>query len=100
MLTVLTQKCASRKRSRRAVSRRAGRHLGSRASRRSRIGQLATTSPVWILLPYAPDWRWLLDRDDSPWYPTARLFRQTDTREWQGVVGRAREALRDLVENY
>ena len=33
--------------------------------------------PTWILLPYTPDYRWLLDRDDSPWYPTARLFRQT-----------------------
>ncbi|NEP82148.1 MAG: hypothetical protein F6K39_30795, partial [Okeania sp. SIO3B3] len=32
--------------------------------------------PVWILLPFVPDWRWLLDRNDSPWYPTARLFRQ------------------------
>ena len=54
--------------------------------------------PVWILLPYAPDWRWLLDRDDSPWYPTARLFRQTDTREWPSVVVRIREALCDFVE--
>ncbi|MGP8265711.1 MAG: tetratricopeptide repeat protein [Beijerinckiaceae bacterium] len=54
--------------------------------------------PVWILLPFVPDWRWLLDRDDSPWYPTARLFRQTDTGNWRGVVDRVREALRDLVE--
>jgi hypothetical protein len=37
--------------------------------------------PTWILLPYTPDYRWLLDRDDSPWYPTARLFRQTATRD-------------------
>jgi hypothetical protein len=36
----------------------------------------ALAKPVWLLLPYAPDWRWLLDRDDSPWYPTMRLFRQ------------------------
>ena len=35
--------------------------------------------PTWILLPYTPDYRWLLDRDDSPWYPTARLFRQSAT---------------------
>jgi tetratricopeptide (TPR) repeat protein len=56
--------------------------------------------PVWILLPFAPDWRWLLDRDDSPWYPTARLFRQGDTREWSGVVERVRDGLRGLVENY
>ena len=35
-----------------------------------------------------PDWRWLLDREDSPWYPTARLFRQDDTREWDNVIAR------------
>src|SRR5262249_1910963 len=46
--------------------------------------------PVWILLPYLPDWRWLLDRDDSPWYPTARLFRQDQTRVWDSVVTRVR----------
>jgi len=42
----------------------------------------ALGKPVWILLTHAPDWRWLLDRDDSPWYPSARLFRQRETREW------------------
>ena len=55
--------------------------------------------PVWVLLPFVPDWRWLLDRDDSPWYPTARLFRQTDTRDWRDVVERVRTALHGLVEN-
>jgi tetratricopeptide (TPR) repeat protein len=54
--------------------------------------------PVWILLPFAPDWRWLLDRDDSPWYPTARLFRQTESREWPSVVARLRDALCDFIE--
>jgi len=49
--------------------------------------------PVWILLPYVPDWRWLLNRDDSPWYPTARLFRQSQTCEWDSVVDEARLAL-------
>jgi hypothetical protein len=53
--------------------------------------------PVWILLPFVPDWRWLLDREDSPWYPTARLFRQNDSREWQSVVARVREALHAFV---
>jgi hypothetical protein len=53
--------------------------------------------PVWILLPFIPDWRWLIDRDDSPWYPTARLFRQTEIREWHGVVERVRDALREFV---
>jgi len=49
--------------------------------------------PVWILLPYAPDWRWLLDRSDSPWYPTARLFRQSSPGDWGDVVRRICEAL-------
>ncbi len=53
--------------------------------------------PVWVLLPFVPDWRWLLDRDDSPWYPTARLFRQTGSRDWRGVVERVRAALHQLV---
>jgi hypothetical protein len=37
---------------------------------------------AWGLVPYAPDWRWMLGRDDSPWYPTVRLFRQTQPRSW------------------
>jgi Tfp pilus assembly protein PilF len=49
--------------------------------------------PAWILLTHAPDWRWLLDRDDSPWYPAARLFRQSGDREWGGVIAQVREAL-------
>jgi hypothetical protein len=44
--------------------------------------------PVWVVLPYAPDWRWLLSRDDTPWYPTMRLFRQTIPREWGDVFER------------
>jgi tetratricopeptide (TPR) repeat protein len=55
----------------------------------------ALAKPVWILLPFMPDWRWLLDRDDSPWYPTARLFRQDETRTWDGVMARVRAALDD-----
>jgi tetratricopeptide (TPR) repeat protein len=42
--------------------------------------------PVWILLPYAPDWRWLLDRSDSPWYPSARLFRQPAPGDWGAMM--------------
>jgi tetratricopeptide (TPR) repeat protein len=49
--------------------------------------------PVWILLPYRPDYRWLLDRDDSPWYPTARLFRQQKLHDYAGVVERMRAEL-------
>jgi hypothetical protein len=59
----------------------------------------ALGKPVWILLTHAPDWRWLLDRDDSPWYPTARLFRQSESREWGGVVTRVREELSKFVGN-
>jgi hypothetical protein len=46
----------------------------------------AMAKPVWIMLPYAPDWRWLLAPNDSPWYPTARLFRQSASRDWQPVM--------------
>jgi hypothetical protein len=48
----------------------------------------ALARPVWILLPFVPEWRWLLDRDDSPWYPTARLFRQTMRDDWTDVIAR------------
>jgi tetratricopeptide (TPR) repeat protein len=50
--------------------------------------------PTWILLPWTPDYRWLLDRDDSPWYPSVRLFRQTETREYESVLDRVRDELR------
>ena len=57
----------------------------------------ALAKPVWVLLPFIPDWRWLLDRDDSPWYPTARLFRQDDSRRWDSVFARLRAALDDFL---
>ena len=57
----------------------------------------ALAKPVWILLPFVPDWRWLLDRDDSPWYPTARLFRQDDNRRWDSVFARLRTRLDDFL---
>jgi hypothetical protein len=44
--------------------------------------------PVWVLLTWVPDWRWLLDRDDSPWYPSMRLFRQKASGNWNGVLDR------------
>jgi tetratricopeptide (TPR) repeat protein len=49
--------------------------------------------PAWILLPFCPDWRWLLGRDDSPWYPTARLYRQPAAGDWDSVTARVREDL-------
>jgi hypothetical protein len=59
----------------------------------------ALGKPVWVLLSHIPEWRWLLDRSDSPWYPTARLFRQDHTRTWDTVIVRIREALLQLIEN-
>ena len=53
----------------------------------------ALGKPVWVLLPLCPDWRWLVDRDDSPWYPTARLFRQPRIGDWDSVIGEVRRAL-------
>jgi tetratricopeptide (TPR) repeat protein len=58
----------------------------------------ALGKPVWILLTHAPDWRWLLNRDDSPWYPTARLFRQDATRSWDSVIARVRDAALRLTD--
>ena len=48
----------------------------------------ALGKPTWILLHSNPDWRWLLDRVDSPWYPTARLYRQSGLYDWDGVFER------------
>jgi len=53
--------------------------------------------PVWILLMFAADWRWLRGRDDSPWYPSARLFRQSRPGDWEGVIGRVKAELAQLT---
>lgn len=57
----------------------------------------AMGKPVWILLAHAPDWRWLQERSDSPWYPTARLFRQRSRGQWDDVLAQVREALHALA---
>jgi tetratricopeptide (TPR) repeat protein len=59
----------------------------------------ALAKPVWVLLCYNADWRWLLDRDDSPWYPTARLFRQDESRAWDNVVKRVHATLDDHLRD-
>ena len=54
----------------------------------------AMGKPVWTLLPFVPDWRWMLGRSDSPWYPTMRLFRQARAGDWGPVVA---EVARELA---
>jgi len=53
--------------------------------------------PVWVMLPFNPDWRWLLGREDSPWYPSMRLFRQPKPRDWGSVVQKLSADLERLV---
>ena len=55
----------------------------------------ALAKPVWLLTKFSPDWRWMLDRQDNPWYPTAKLYRQPRRWDWDSVVERVRQ---DLVE--
>ncbi len=63
------------------------------------IGHLAGAmgAAVWTALPHVPDWRWMLQREDSPWYPTMRLFRQTSRGRWDDVIERMAEELRQLL---
>lgn len=53
----------------------------------------ALGKPTWLMLPFAPDFRWLLKREDSPWYPSLRLFRQQRPGDWDGVIARVGAAL-------
>jgi tetratricopeptide (TPR) repeat protein len=86
----------------------AGKHLGHYAETATVINQLnliitvdtsvahlagAMGKPVWVLLPFASDWRWLLERYDSPWYPTMRLFRQQSRGDWESVFNEVHKAL-------
>jgi len=50
--------------------------------------------PVWLMLRYSPDYRWLLGRTDSPWYPTMRLYRQPSPGDWDSVIEAVRRDLR------
>jgi len=59
----------------------------------------AMAKPTWILIPFCPDWRWMLDRKDTPWYPTATLYRQSQIGDWRGVVDAVRWDLSQLTGN-
>ncbi len=56
--------------------------------------------PVWILLPFAPDWRWQLERSDSPWYPTARLYRQVQLNDWTAALSQVARDLAAFVRDF
>jgi ADP-heptose:LPS heptosyltransferase len=59
----------------------------------------AMGKPVWVLLSFYPDWRWMLDRSDSPWYPTMKLFRQKELGNWDTVVDDIKQELEKLVND-
>jgi tetratricopeptide (TPR) repeat protein len=59
----------------------------------------ALGKPVWILLPFVPDWRWFLDREDSPWYPTMKLFRQPSLGDWKSVIDKVSDNLQNKLAN-
>jgi tetratricopeptide (TPR) repeat protein len=54
--------------------------------------------PVWVLVPFAPDWRWMLDGEITPWYPSARVFRQSALADWTAVIARAAAALQEQLK--
>jgi ADP-heptose:LPS heptosyltransferase len=56
--------------------------------------------PVWTALPFTSDWRWLLEREDTPWYPTMRLFRQPRAGDWPAVFATMAEELEKLVSRH
>lgn len=58
----------------------------------------ALGTPLWVLVTHNPDWRWLSDRNDSPWYPSARIFRQDERRDWDAVIASVRTALTEFVD--
>jgi Flp pilus assembly protein TadD len=60
----------------------------------------AMGKPVWVLLPFVPDWRWMMDREDSPWYPTMRLFRQKVAGQWDEVITRVADSLAKLSKSF
>ena len=55
--------------------------------------------PTWVAIQYVPDWKWMADRADSPWYPTMRLFRQKTDGDWQTVFADIKAALAEMPSN-
>jgi ADP-heptose:LPS heptosyltransferase len=54
--------------------------------------------PVWVLVPFAPDWRWMLEGETTPWYPSARVFRQSALADWNAVIARVAAALQEQLK--
>ena len=63
------------------------------------VAHLAATlgKPVWLMISWVPDWRWMMGRDDSPWYPTLRLFRQSADRQWEPVIAAVARELQKMA---
>ena len=59
----------------------------------------AMGKPTWIMLPFAPDWRWMLNKTDTPWYPTVKLFRQSSPGDYSSVIETMRKSLLDILED-
>ena len=60
----------------------------------------AISCPTWVMLPYIPDWRWLINREDSPWYPKHKLYRQEQSGNWSGVIERIKNDLLQLKAHF
>jgi ADP-heptose:LPS heptosyltransferase len=59
----------------------------------------AMGKPVWLLLSFSHDWRWMMERDDTPWYPSIRLFRQRKIGDWDEVIARVGKRLQGFLED-